>query len=322
MTQLVFLDDIGSAELATACDPGDALAKLQGGAIAIGNFDGVHRGHAVLLKRLHQMARNLGGPSVAVTFDPHPARILRPELAPLRLTWMELRAERMTPLGIDFLLVCRTTPELLQLSAEDFFQRLVVDRLAARAMVEGPNFFFGRDRGGDIKALKQLTDQHSIELSIVSAESQSGKMVSSSSIRNHLSRGEVKAVIQVCEVPHRIRGLVATGAGRGREIGFPTANLTQIDVAVPAAGVYAGYAWVDGAKFPAAVHLGPNPTFGDNQKVKVEVHLLDYHGDLYKKALMVDFIDRVRNVKKFDSAEQLIDQLQQDMETVRAILAS
>lgn len=319
--------DSGSVGARTGNLGADTLARCRGGAIAIGNFDGVHRGHAVLLRRLCEMAGELGGPSVAITFDPHPARLLRPESAPVRLTSMELRAERMNSLGVDVLMVCPTTPDLLQLSAEDFFQRLVIDRLQARGMVEGPNFFFGRDRAGNVETLQRLTRQSGIELSIVdaesvTAESSGDQMVSSSLIRDRLRDGNVKEVISLSGFPHRVEGVVGSGAKRGRQIGFPTANLTQIDVALPANGVYAGHAWVDGVRHGAAVHLGPNPTFEDDHDVKVEVHLLDYAGDLYNKMLGVDFLERVRDIRKFDSSDQLKAQLNIDLMAVREILGA
>ena len=225
MTQLVFLDDIASpgpasADLGTANLGSDTLARFRGGAIAIGNFDGVHRGHAVLLKRLCEMAGESRGPSVAITFDPHPARLLRPESAPVRLTSMELRAERMNSLGVNFLLVCPTTPNLLQLSAEDFFQRLVIDRLRARGMVEGPNFFFGRDRAGNVETLQRLTQQNGIELSIVAAESFGDRMVSSSLIRDCLRHGDVKKVISLCGFRIAFKVWLERGPRGGDKLAF------------------------------------------------------------------------------------------------------
>ena len=167
--------------------------------ITIGNFDGVHLGHAALLKEVRHAADQLGGPAVAVVLDPHPASVLRPESAPTRLTWIERRAELMARHGIDALVVCPTTKEFLQLTAESFFQSLVVERLQSRAMVEGPNFFFGRNRGGDTATLKQLCQANGVELRIIEPSESHGEMVSSTRIRLLLEQGEVE--FQLFEEP-------------------------------------------------------------------------------------------------------------------------
>lgn len=298
------------------------LESIQGGVITIGNFDGVHLGHQTLLSRVRQLADKNGGPAVAVVLDPHPAAILRPTKVPARLTWIERRAELMRPLGIDALVVCETTPAFLQLTASEFFKSLVIDRLGASAMVEGPNFFFGRDRGGDTGVLTELCRASDVDFQIVDPTSAAGEMISSTRIRSFLELGKVDEAGQLLGGPHRLRGKVVRGASRGREIGFPTANLSEFDVVVPAPGVYGGHAIVDGATIQAAIHVGPNPTFDNDQSVKVEVHLLDYDGDLYDQQLQVDFVTRVRDIARFESAECLIRQLGQDIQSIRTSLAS
>ena len=317
-------------------------ADCRGGAVSIGNFDGVHRGHAVLLNRLRQMADRLGGPAVAVTFDPHPGQVLRRDTAPTRLTSMEIRAQRMTKLGIDTLVVCKTDLGFLNQSASEFFQSLIVHQLGARGIVEGPNFFFGRGREGDVGQLQEMAAQESlagapIQVEIVPPEmiadrssrdpdsDFSHEMVSSSLIREALATGQVERAAKLLGCPHQIRGRVCQGAGRGRQIGFPTANLNQIDVLVPPNGVYAGWARIDAeedAIHAAAIHLGPNPTFNDDQASKVEVHLIDYDGDLYGREMHLDFVGRVRQVQRFDSPDQLTRQLEKDLQTTRQILAN
>lgn len=289
--------------------------------ITIGNFDGVHLGHAALLSNVSALAKRLDGPAVAVVLDPHPATILRPEAAPLRLTWIERRAELMEQLGIDALVVCQTTAEFLSLTADEFFHALVIGRLQARAVIEGPNFYFGRDRGGDVAVLKSLCEAASVDLQIVPPASIDGQMISSTRIREQLGQGQVEEAARLLGNPQRIRGKVARGAGRGRQIGFPTANLTNIDVVAPAAGVYGGTALVNGLRFPAAIHIGPNPTFESDGATKVEVHLLDFDGDLYDQVLLVDFVTRVRDIARFDSADRLIQQLEQDISIIRSQLS-
>jgi riboflavin kinase/FMN adenylyltransferase len=290
--------------------------------ITIGNFDGVHLGHAALLGQVRQLANEMGGPAVAIVLDPHPAAILRPTKVPASLTWIERRAELMDPLGIDALVVCQTTVEFLKLTAAEFFQSLVIGRLGAAAIVEGPNFFFGRDRGGDIEVLKELCRANEIDLRIVQPISVADQMISSTRIRSLLETGNVEEAARLLGGPHRLRGTVVSGARRGRQIGFPTANLTDIDVVVPAPGVYAGIATVNGNSCQAAVHIGPNPTFDNDGAVKVEVHLLDYDGDLYGQLLQVDFITHVRDIARFDSADRLVQQLDRDIKTIRSSLAS
>ncbi len=307
MTQIVSLAQVSEAN--------------RGGVISIGNFDGVHRGHATLLREVRRLADELAGPAIAVVLDPHPAAILRPEQQPARLSGIDRRAELMSSLGIDYLIACTTTPEFLQLSAETFFHSLVRDQLAARAVVEGPNFFFGRGRGGDIDTLSELCRQSSIQLSIVEPTTADQGMISSTRIRELLSDAKVERASQLLGSPYRIGGRVVGGAKRGREIGFPTANLVDVDVVIPAHGVYGGYAMIAGRRYQAAIHVGPSPTFEVDGASKIEIHLLDFDGDLYGQTLLVDFVVHVRDIARFDSAEMLAEQLARDVNTIRSRLA-
>lgn len=264
------------------------------------------------------MADRIGGPAVAVTFNPHPAKLLRPESAPTPLTSIPLRAQRMSSLGIDFLVVCETTTELLNLSAADFFDQLVSQQLDAGGIVEGPNFFFGKDRGGDIETLREMAKATGRQIEIVPPENDDDQMVSSSLIRRCIVGGDVASAARLCGHRHQIAGIVSKGAARGRQLGFPTANLEQIDVLVPGPGVYSGMAWTTTSdRFPAAIHIGPNPTFKSETAMKVEVHLIGYAGDLYGQTLQVQFLQRVRDVQRFDSAQQLKQQLEKDIQQVR-----
>lgn len=295
--------------------------ELMGGAISIGNFDGVHLGHSALLGQLRDMADKLGGPAIAVTFDPHPVELLRPEFAPTPLTNMQMRADRMQPLGIDALVVCQTSQSLLKRSAKDFFDAVISRRLGAKGIVEGPNFYFGRDRGGDIQLLEKLATASGMQFQIAEPREIEGLMISSSEIRSSLTKGDVQRASLMIGCPHQIVGTVTTGAQRGRTIGFPTANLSEVKQVIPALGVYAGWSEISGTPLPAAIHIGPNPTFESNETVKVEVHLLDYAGDLYGKEISVGFTHRIRDIKKFESIEELTRQLQQDVEQVRTVLS-
>ncbi len=292
-------------------------AEFLHGAVAVGNFDGVHRGHAQLIERLLARAREVGGPAVVLTFDPHPVRILRPELAPPPLTWTERKVELLAELGVDVIIAYPTDDKLLKLSPAEFFQQIIREKLNARAIVEGPNFFFGHDRAGNIDVLRALCAESAIDLEIVEPLRLGDRFVSSSRVRDAIRQGHVEQAKEMLTHPYRIRGMVTHGAGRGAKIGFPTANLNAIDTLIPADGVYAGRAHTTTGAWPAAVNVGPNPTFGE-QAHKVEVHLIDHHESLYGQPLEVDFIARLREIQTFRSVDELKAQLVCDVQAARA----
>lgn len=298
----------------------DFPAELRGGALTIGNFDGVHCGHAEIIDRVRAMAQRLGGPAVAFTFDPPPAAILRPEALPPALTWLDRKAELLAALGLDALIVYPTDTELLSLTAEAFFERIVFRSVAARGLVEGPNFLFGRGRAGDVRRLGELCQDHNIELEIVPPQQRDGEWVSSSRVRQLVQAGEVVNARQLLGRPHRIRGSVVHGAARGAKIGFPTANLAGVEQVLPCPGVYAGWAYAHGARYAAAIHLGPIPTFQVAQHV-VEVHLLDFAGDLYGQQLEVEWLERIRDIRPFPGLDALRNQLTLDIAAARTIAA-
>ena len=291
---------------------------LRGGALTIGNFDGVHRGHKVIIDQVKQFSAQLNSALIVFTFDPHPVRILRPEQTPPPLTWTNRKADLLSELGVDAVVAYPTDKELLQLSAADFFKQIVVDKIGAAAMVEGPNFYFGKGREGDTARLKMLCEEHDIRLKVMEPKIDGSELISSSRIRNLIADGDVDQACNMLTQPYRIRGMVTHGAARGAKIGFPTANLDAIDTLIPGKGVYAGRSWVDGRAHWSAIHIGPNPTFGD-QLLKVESHLLDYDGTLYGQPIEVDFISRLRGIRTFESTEQLQSQLKNDVESTREV---
>jgi riboflavin kinase / FMN adenylyltransferase len=290
----------------------DFPESLRGGAVAIGNFDGVHRGHARLVERLRLMAGRIGGPAVVFTFDPSPTRILRPDAAPEPLMWMERKIEILAELGVDAVLVYPTDRALLQLEAREFFDRIVRGRLAARAMVEGPNFFFGHNRSGNVEVLRRFCAEAEMPFEVAEPVALEGQIVSSSRIRALVLEGQLDDARQMLGRPYRIRGEVAHGVGRGAGLGFPTANLTQIDTLLPAEGIYAARGLADGAWYPAAVSLGPNPTFREGQ-LKVEAHLVGFQGTLYQQRIEVDFHAHLREIRQFASVGELLDQVARDV---------
>ncbi len=297
-----------------AMPPGDCRS----GAVSIGNFDGVHRGHAALLAELRRQADALGGPAIALTFDPHPIELLRPELAPPRLTTTEDRSQLLLKLGADSVLVLRTTHELLALGAKDFFAEMVQKRLQARALVEGTNFGFGRGREGDVGTLAELCEPAGIGLTVVPPVLLEDIEVSSSRIRAALTTGNVREAASLLGRPYRLNGLVGTGQRRGQKLGFPTANLEQMRTLIPGDGVYAVRVPYEGKKWPGAANVGHNPTFVENAR-KVEIHLIGFQGDLYGKPLAVDFLDRLRDTLPFKNITELVEQLRRDIDQARRI---
>jgi riboflavin kinase / FMN adenylyltransferase len=293
-------------------------AAARGGAVSIGNFDGVHRGHVAIVRRLLERAEAVGGPAIVFTFDPHPVRLLRPEQSPPPLTWTERKAELLAAQGVDWIVAYPTDEALLQLSAVEFFEQIVRGKLAAKALVEGPNFFFGHNREGTVERLAELAGDAGVSLDVVQPVVVGGAIVSSSRVRELVRMGEVEQAKELLSAPYRIRGMVTHGAGRGAKIGFPTANLSAVDTLLPALGVYAGRAWVGDSSFPAAINLGASPTFGDAM-IRVEVHLIGHSEALYGQPLEVDFLARLRDIRPFESPGALVEQLRADVEQVKRI---
>lgn len=293
-------------------------SDCRGGAVAIGNFDGVHRGHAALLAELRHQADDIHGPAVALTFDPHPFELLRPGQTPPRLTVAEDRSRLLCELGADRVLVLRATLQLLALSAEEFFAEVIQKRLEARALVEGSNFGFGRGREGDVTTLARLCAPAGIRLTVVPPVFLDGVEVSSSRVRSALTTGNVREAAALLGRPYRLLGVVGTGQRRGQKLGFPTANLERIQTLVPAEGVYAVRVPHEGRVWPGAANIGANPTFGEDAR-KIEIHLIGFQGDLYGQPLAVDFVERLRETRPFQSVAELIEQLRRDMEQARRL---
>jgi riboflavin kinase/FMN adenylyltransferase len=286
--------------------------------VTIGNFDGVHRGHAALLTELRRCAQTVGGPAIVLTFEPHPLQILQPEQFMPVLTTLADRAAYLQAGGADDVLLLQVNHDLLQLGANDFFERILLQSLNARAIVEGYNFGFGRGREGNVETLTALCRQNGIALSIVPPLLVDGIPVSSSRVRNCLTRGAVHEAADLLGRPYRLRGIVGTGQRRGRTIGFPTANLEQIETVVPGDGVYAVRALAAENTYPGAANIGPNPTFGEDSR-KVEVHLIDFQGELYGQPIAVDFLDRIRDTRPFAGVPELVQQLGDDVSAARRI---
>jgi riboflavin kinase/FMN adenylyltransferase len=299
----------------------DVPVTCRGGVVSIGNFDGVHRGHVALVECTRSIARQLGGPAVAFTFDPHPVNLLRPEQSPAPLTWTERKAELLHACGADEVVVIHTNMELLRLTADEFFEQVVQKSLGARALVEGPNFGFGRNRSGTITTLNRLCAAARIQLEVIDPLEIDGQEVSSSRIRRCLADGQVELAAQLIGRPHRVRGHVVTGARRGSKLGFPTANLEGTDTVAPADGVYACRVETSGQAWPAAVHIGPNATFGEVRR-SIEAHLIGFAGDLVGRQLEIDFLARLRGTQTFGSPAELVAQMHRDVEQATSMVST
>lgn len=290
--------------------------ELRGCALTIGNFDGVHRGHLALLRRLREIADREGTPAAVMTFDPHPAAVVSSRGAPPPLVWPERRTELLAEAGIDFAIVLPSTPALFRTSARDFFHDLLRGRLAIRAIVEGPDFRFGHDREGDVRLLADWCDDHGIHWEIVPPVEHGGLPISSSRIRQAIRAGRVDQAEEMLSRPFATIGTVVHGAGRGAALGYPTANLQDLRTVIPGPGIYAGLAKIDGNTYAAAISIGGNPTFGE-ELIKFEVFLCDFSGDLYGRELEIVFLQRLRDVLRFDSVAALLDRMALDVEAAR-----
>jgi riboflavin kinase/FMN adenylyltransferase len=294
--------------------------------VTIGVFDGVHRGHQRIVARAAGLARDLGLPTVVITFDPHPDEVVRPGTHPPLLCSPKRRAALLAGLGADAVMVLPFTLELSHMGPDEFVQSVLVDRLHAARVVVGQDFRFGHRARGDVALLRELGDKYDFEAEGVPLVA-NGEPISSTSIRERLDAGDVEGAAQLLGRPHRVEGVVVRGARRGRALGFPTANLETLPhTAIPRDGVYAGHLLCDsdqypGARWPAAISIGTNPTF-DGEERTVEAYALDRDDlDLYGEHVGVDFTARLRDTLRFDSAGALVEQMHRDVDQARALTA-
>lgn len=291
--------------------------------VTIGVFDGVHKGHQATIGHTVARARELGVQSVVVTFDPHPAEVVRPGSHPAVLTEPARKAELIEALGVDVLCVVPFTPEFSRLPAEQFVHDILVEHLHAALVVVGNNFRFGHRAAGDVGLLERLGQTFGFGVEGNPLVAEAGTVFSSTYIRSCVDAGDVGAAAAALGRPHRVEGVVVRGDQRGRELGFPTANLLcHRYAAVPADGVYAARLIRRGQHEPllAAVSVGTNPTFSGRER-RVEAYALDFSGDLYGERLALDFVAHLRGQIRYDSIEPLIAQMNQDVERTRRVLA-
>lgn len=289
-------------------------------AVSIGVFDGVHLGHRHALDTLRRTADGLGCARVVLTFDPHPATVLDPAHAPRLLCSLARRAELLGGLDVDTCVVAGFDRRRAEQEATQFVDEVLVGSLRARAVVVGEDFRFGRDRRGDVALLQSMASSRGFDVVPVRLDAEGGAPISSSRIRALVEAGEVDAAAALLGRPHEVEGTVVQGDGRGRTLGYPTANLgADAGRCVPGLGIYAG-TWVrpDGARHTAAISIGRRPTFHDDGDVAIEAYLCDFDGDLYGERGRAEFVARLRGEERFDSAEDLVRQIALDVEATRA----
>ena len=310
----------------------DVPAGFGPSVVTIGNFDGVHRGHRMVLGRMVADAHAAGGSSVAVTFDPHPARIHRPDDAPPLITGLADRLELLEQTGLDAVLVITYTAEFARTTAEDFVREYLVEGLGASTVVIGRDVRFGRDNAGDLATMVALGGRHGFTVEVIEdvhGEVDPARRWSSTWVRELLAAGEVADAALILGRPHRVRGVVVHGDARGRTLGFPTANLGPDSVGfVPADGVYAGWMRRVGhppeapdGYLPVAISVGTNPTFGGAGR-RVEAHVPDRTDlELYGEEVVLEFVTRLRGMWRFDSVDELVVQMTDDVDRTREALA-
>ncbi|WP_406863457.1 bifunctional riboflavin kinase/FAD synthetase [Streptomyces sp. HUAS MG47] len=292
--------------------------------VTIGSYDGVHRGHQLIIGRAVDRARALGVPCVVVTFDPHPSEVVRPGSHPPLLAPHHRRAELMAELGVDACLILPFTADFSKLSPADFIVKVLVDKLHAKAVIEGPNFRFGHKAAGTVEYLTELGGTYDYEVEVVdlfvSGDAGGGAPFSSTLTRRLVAEGDMAGAAEILGRPHRVEGVVVRGAQRGRELGFPTANVETLPhTAIPADGVYAGWLTADGERMPAAISVGTNPQF-DGVDRTVEAYAIDRVGlDLYGLHVTVDFLAYIRGMLKFETLDDLLEAMAADVKRSREL---
>jgi riboflavin kinase / FMN adenylyltransferase len=298
----------------------DIPASARGAAVAIGNFDGVHRGHQALIKATRDEAAKLGAQAGAVVFEPHPREYFQPDKPHFRLTPLPLKLRLLEQFGVDVAVVLAFDAGLAGLTADEFVARVLVDALGTRQLVVGYDFRFGKGRGGDPDSLGHAGEALGFGVTVIGQVAEAGEVFSSSAIRAELAQGDVEGAAQMLGWWWRVSGVVRGGAKRGTGLGFPTANIALAPGTALAHGIFAVRVHAEGHHYAGAAYLGTRPTFDDGSPV-LEVFLFDFHGDLYGREIEVEFIDFIRPDRRFDGAASLQAQMDRDCDRAREILA-
>ena len=294
-----------------------------GAVVTVGTFDGVHRGHIEVLNRLDAAAAERDALSVLVTFDPHPLRIVRPEAAPPLLTTPAEKIEILAQTRLDRVVFLHFTPVLAAYEPREFVEQILIARLGMRHLVIGYDHGFGRGRSGDVDTVRQIAQEIGFGMEVVEAVDTHGEHVSSSRIRRLLQEGDVREAGLALGRQYSLTGTVVRGEGQGRKLGFPTANLGlgHADKLIPHEGIYAVRAALRDRFVDGVLHLGPRPTFA-GLPPSIELHLFDFDGDLYGERVAVRFVDRIRDIARFDSVDALVRAMERDCDEARRMLAA
>lgn len=292
----------------------------RGGVVAIGNFDGVHRGHKVLIAKVVAKARETGRPAGVVVFEPHPREFFHPEEPHFRLTTLPEKMRIIERLGIDFAVVLNFDAEFVALSAARFIDDILVSRLGVAHVFIGYDFFFGRKRGGNPETMRLAGKEAGFETTVISQQAEDGEVFSSTAIRLHLAQGDVAGAARLLGHCWRVSGVVKDGNKLGTGLGFPTANIDLPSGTALMHGIYAVRVTADGKAYGGAAYFGGRPTV-DHGEARLEVFIFDFEGDLYGKEIAVEFIGIVRGDRRFDGLEELKAQMVLDCERAREILS-
>ena len=287
--------------------------------LALGNFDGLHRGHMKIIERVRRVASERGATAVAMTFDPHPPRVVRPDKAPPLLMTKTQRLEALDRAGVDGVAVVRFTPELSRWDPETFARTVLVEWLHVAEVWVGANFLFGHDRAGNFSSLRALGSRYGFRAEKIDPVRYKDFVVSSTRIRRLVSEGRVDEAGALLGHPYTIDGTVVEGSRRGRELGFPTANLSTANELIPPHGVYATTVRLDGVIYPSITNIGVRPTFDEEPRTVIETHLLDVERDLYGRTLRLGFVQRLRDERRFESVDLLKAQVAADVQKARTL---
>lgn len=299
------------------------LPTDRGTVATVGTFDGVHKGHWTVLQEIRERAEAAGRRSILVTFDPHPLRVVRPEHAPRLLTTPVEKKEVLAESGLDYAVFLSFTEALSRYEPRRFVEEILVGRLGVEELVIGYDHGFGRDREGDPDTLRDIGREVGFTVDVVSPVSVDGEPISSSRIRSSIENRDLGAARACLGRPYSLRGVVVKGEGRGRGLGFPTANLavTDDDKLIPPEGIYAVRAVLGSGTYQGALHLGPRPTF-EGASPTIEVHLMDFDQDIYGDEVRVDFVEHLRTIEPFTTIEELVEQIRLDVVRAREVLAA
>jgi riboflavin kinase/FMN adenylyltransferase len=301
-------------------DLSELRRPLKNPVLTIGNFDGVHRGHLALFDKVKERAKAINGHSVVMTFDPHPVKVMKPGNGPPLITPIEQKLELISNAGIDVILCLSFTLEFASISAEDYVQDILVDKVGVKEIVVGYDYTFGRKRQGNVTLLREMGEKLGFRVHLMDPVHLDDTVVSSTSIRELVQEGNLSDAKKFLGRDYQISGTVIKGKDRGgRLLGFPTANLASVDELIPKRGVYAVTVLVNDQTWNGVTNIGYNPTFGDDA-LTVEAHLLDFSEDIVGKTIKIKFVKRLRDEKTFDDVKELSDQIARDIEQAREVL--